>query len=85
VFGFVPGVLGWQPGGRPGAYVLQTNDPDLAAPAVVRALVAVGANVTRVAEVEHSLEDVYLELVVEPQRGPQEEAARAGQAEGISP
>jgi hypothetical protein len=36
------------------------------APEVVRALVAAGADVIRVAEVEHSLEDVYLELVESP-------------------
>ena len=63
VFGSIPGILGWQPADRPGAYVLQTHDPSLAAPEVVRALVAARADVTRVAEIEHSLEDVYLELV----------------------
>jgi ABC-2 type transport system ATP-binding protein len=66
VLGPIPGLAGWQPGERPGAYVLQTDDPSRAAPEVVRALVAAGADVTRVAEIEHSLEDVYLELVEEP-------------------
>jgi ABC-2 type transport system ATP-binding protein len=38
-------------------------DPDETVPEVVRALVARGADITRVAEVEHSLERAYLDLV----------------------
>jgi len=65
VVGMVAGISGWQPGAEPGSYILQTAEPAAVAPEVVRALVAAGAAVVRVAEVEHSLEDVYLELVEE--------------------
>jgi ABC-2 type transport system ATP-binding protein len=44
-------------------YVLAVSDVSLAAPAVVRALVAAGAGVLSIGESRHSLEDVYLELV----------------------
>ena len=37
----------------------------IAAPAVTRALVAVGADVLSLVESHHSLEDVYLELIDE--------------------
>jgi ABC-2 type transport system ATP-binding protein len=63
VFGPIAGISGSQPGPAPGSYVLAVAEPAAAAPEVVRALVAAGADVIRVAEVEHSLEDVYLELV----------------------
>src|SRR5437016_4245638 len=59
-------ISGWQPGPVPGSYILQTAEPSAVAPEVVRALVAAGADVIRVAEVEHSLEDVYLELMESP-------------------
>jgi ABC-2 type transport system ATP-binding protein len=39
------------------------TDPALAAPAVTRALVAVGADVLSISESRHTLEDVCLELV----------------------
>lgn len=41
------------------------DDPDAAAPDVVRALVAAGADILSVSEEKHSLEDVYLNLVHE--------------------
>jgi ABC-2 type transport system ATP-binding protein len=63
VFGGIAGVSGWQAGPKPGSYILQAAEPTTVAPVVVRALVAAGAGVIRIAEVEHSLEDVYLELV----------------------
>src|SRR6267378_1451414 len=66
VFGAIDGISGWQPGAVPGSYVLSVAEPAAVAPGVVRALVAAGADVIRVAEVEHSLEDVYLELVESP-------------------
>jgi ABC-2 type transport system ATP-binding protein len=66
VFGPITRISAWQPGPVPGSYVLQTAEPAAVAPEVVRALVAAGADVIRVAEVEHSLEDVYLELVESP-------------------
>jgi len=40
-------------------------DPDIAAPAVARALVGAGADILSIAESRHSLEDVYLELIDE--------------------
>jgi ABC-2 type transport system ATP-binding protein len=66
VFGPIAGISAWQPGPVPGSYILQAAEPASVAPEVVRALVAAGADVIRVAEVEHSLEDVYLELVESP-------------------
>jgi ABC-2 type transport system ATP-binding protein len=41
------------------------SDPDLAAPALARALVAAGADILSIAESRHSLEDIYLELIDE--------------------
>jgi len=65
LFGSVPSVTRWhQDAGS--TYVLTINDSSSAAPAVTRALVADGADVLSIAEQEHSLEDVYLELVDEP-------------------
>jgi ABC-2 type transport system ATP-binding protein len=45
--------------------VLAISDPRVAAPAVTRALVGIGADVLSISEAQHSLEDVYLELVDE--------------------
>ncbi|HWC85272.1 MAG TPA: ABC transporter ATP-binding protein [Solirubrobacteraceae bacterium] len=64
VFTGLPAVEEWRETGT-GAYVLTVSDPALAAPAVIRALVAAGADVLEVAESRHSLEDVYLELIGE--------------------
>jgi ABC-2 type transport system ATP-binding protein len=64
VFGAVPGIDGWRADG-PRAYVLRVSDPDVAAPALTRALVAAGADVLAIGEARHSLEDVYFELVDE--------------------
>jgi ABC-2 type transport system ATP-binding protein len=62
VFADLPAVAGWrQDGGR--GYVLAVTDPTVAAPAVARALVAAGADVLSISESQHTLEDVYLELV----------------------
>ena len=44
-------------------YVLTVSDVRVAAPAVTRALVAAGADLLSLAELQHSLEDVYLELI----------------------
>ena len=58
------GPAGEGPAGEgPADYVLNVSDPAQAAPAVTRALVAHGADVLSIAETQHSLEDVYLELV----------------------
>jgi ABC-2 type transport system ATP-binding protein len=59
----IPGVTGWK--AQDGAYVVSVSDPAAVAPELARRLVAAGADVIRLAEVEHSLEDVYLELVDE--------------------
>jgi ABC-2 type transport system ATP-binding protein len=64
VFGGLPGVDGWHADG-PATYILPVDDPSKAAPAVTRALVAAGADVLAIGEAQHSLEDVYLELVNE--------------------
>jgi ABC-2 type transport system ATP-binding protein len=62
VFAGLPAVEGWRQDGAAG-YVLAVSDPVVAAPAVTRALVAVGADVLSISESHHSLEDVYLELI----------------------
>jgi ABC-2 type transport system ATP-binding protein len=74
VFTGLPSVQGWHttspatpaataPANGPASYVLTVTDPARAAPAVTRALVAAGADVLSIAEPQHTLEDVYLELV----------------------
>ncbi|MDR2984452.1 MAG: ABC transporter ATP-binding protein [Nocardiopsaceae bacterium] len=64
VFTGLPAVEAWHQDGDSG-YIVSVTDPDVAAPAVVRALVAAGADVRSVSESRHSLEDVYLELIDE--------------------
>ncbi len=69
-FDGLPAVEGWEASG-PGGYSLAVSDPDIAAPAVARALVSGGADILSLSESRHSLEDVYLELInedVEAQR-----------------
>jgi ABC-2 type transport system ATP-binding protein len=58
----VAGVDGWHADDT-SSYVLTVTDARIAAPAVTRALVAAGADVLSLAEAQHSLEDIYLELV----------------------
>jgi ABC-2 type transport system ATP-binding protein len=62
VFTGLPGVTGWQQGDG-GDYTVSVSDPTVAAPAVMRALVAAGADVLSIEGARHSLEDVYLELI----------------------
>jgi ABC-2 type transport system ATP-binding protein len=63
VFSTIPHVSGWSQDG-PGRYVVSVDSaPASVAPDVARAVVAAGANLVRLAEVRHSLEDVYLGLV----------------------
>jgi ABC-2 type transport system ATP-binding protein len=62
VFSGLPGVDAWRQD-QPGLFALTVSDPDVAAPAVARALVGVGANLLSLSEAHHSLEDVYLELI----------------------
>jgi ABC-2 type transport system ATP-binding protein len=63
VFGALSEVEGWEQ--TPSGYTLTVSDPDLAAPALARALVAANADILSIAESHHSLEDVYLELIEE--------------------
>ncbi|HUA06084.1 MAG TPA: ABC transporter ATP-binding protein [Solirubrobacteraceae bacterium] len=60
----LPGVDGWKQSAR-GGYELAVSDPEIAAPAVARALVGAGADILFLAESRHSLEDVYLQLIDE--------------------
>jgi ABC-2 type transport system ATP-binding protein len=64
VFGGLPAVEGWHHDG-PGTYVVTIADARVAAPAVTRALVEAGADVLSIGESQHSLEDVYLELIAD--------------------
>ena len=64
VFAGLPGVENWRQDGS-GGYVLTVSRPEVAAPAVTKALVSAGADVLAIGESYHSLEDVYLELVDE--------------------
>jgi ABC-2 type transport system ATP-binding protein len=58
----VAGVDGWRADDTTG-YTLTVSDARIAAPAVTRAVVAAGADLLSLAEVRHSLEDVYLALL----------------------
>ena len=61
-FGGLPAVDGWRQDG-PATYVLAVSDQAVAAPAATRALVAADAEVLSISQSQHSLEDVYLELI----------------------
>jgi ABC-2 type transport system ATP-binding protein len=63
VFGALPEIEGWEQ--TPSGYSLTVSDPDLAAPALARALVGADADILSIAESRHSLEDVYLQLIDE--------------------
>jgi ABC-2 type transport system ATP-binding protein len=60
----VAGVEGWRGDGA-ARYELTVSDARVAAPAVTRAVVAAGADLLSLAEAQHSLEDVYLELIAD--------------------
>jgi ABC-2 type transport system ATP-binding protein len=64
LFGALGPVEEWR-SDEPGSYVLAVSDPLVAAPQVTRALVSAGADVLSIGEAQHSLEDVYLELIAE--------------------
>jgi ABC-2 type transport system ATP-binding protein len=64
LFGAIAGVESWQKEDE-ASYVLTVTDPREAAPEVTRTLVGVGADVLSIGEAQHSLEDVYLELIDE--------------------
>ena len=64
VFSGLPAVESWHCDGA-ASYIISVTDPDAAAPAVARALVAARADIRSIGEARHSLEDVYLELIDE--------------------
>jgi ABC-2 type transport system ATP-binding protein len=64
VFGAIQSVEGWR-SEESGSYELSVSDPRLAAPEVARGLVNAGADVLSIGEAQHSLEDIYLELIDE--------------------
>jgi ABC-2 type transport system ATP-binding protein len=64
VFGGLPGVEGWEVTGS-GGYELAVSEPEIAAPAVARALVSAGADILSLATSRHSLEEVYLQMIDE--------------------
>jgi ABC-2 type transport system ATP-binding protein len=64
ILGGIPGVEAWTDEGQ-GSYRVTAPDLPTVTPALTRALVGSGADVLRIAEVERSLEDVYLQLVNE--------------------
>jgi ABC-2 type transport system ATP-binding protein len=51
---------------RDGALSIKLDDPDSQNPLLVQALVGAGAPIRYIEPMEHSLEDVYLQLVEEP-------------------
>jgi ABC-2 type transport system ATP-binding protein len=59
----VAGVRDWT--ALDGSYVVTVSDPAAVAPELARAVVGAGADLVKLAEVQHSLEDVYLRLVDE--------------------
>jgi ABC-2 type transport system ATP-binding protein len=61
MFGAIPLVQGWQ--AVDGQYIVHVDDPRSAAPMVARAIVDSGAGLIHLAEVERTLEDVYLQLL----------------------
>lgn len=61
LFAAVAGVKTW--GTQNGSYIVEVDDTLTAAPALARALVGAGASIIRLAEVQHTLEDVYMELI----------------------
>jgi ABC-2 type transport system ATP-binding protein len=65
IFGALPEVEGWEQAPSAGGYTLAVPEPDIAAPAVDRALIGAGADILSIGESRHSLEDVYLELIDE--------------------
>jgi ABC-2 type transport system ATP-binding protein len=63
VFDGLPSVESWS--GERSSYTFSVSDPSVAAPAIAKALAAAGAGVLSIGESQHSLEDVYLQLVNE--------------------
>ena len=67
LFGGLPAVEGWRLDAD-GSYQLSVSDQNVAAPAVTRALAASGADVLSIGEAQHSLEDVYVQLIGDDQQ-----------------
>jgi len=59
----VPGVDSWRNDGDPERYVLTVTDVRKAAPEIARRVVGAGADLLSLTETQHTLEDVYLELI----------------------
>ena len=64
LFSRIPAIDDWRVDDS-GAYVLTVSDPKVAAPLAARALVGEGADILFIGESQHSLEDVYLELIAD--------------------
>jgi ABC-2 type transport system ATP-binding protein len=64
LFTRIRAIEGWH-SEEPGSYELSVSDTRAAAPEVTRGLVSAEADVLSIGEVQHSLEDVYLELIDE--------------------
>jgi ABC-2 type transport system ATP-binding protein len=64
LFSGIPAVEAWH-SDTAGSYQLSVTNPTVAAPEVTRRLVGAGADVLAINEAQHSLEDVYLELIDE--------------------
>ncbi len=64
LFTSIKGVESWNEDG-PASYVLTVSEPRAVAPEVVRGLVHAGVDIVSIGETQHSLEDVYLELIAE--------------------
>jgi ABC-2 type transport system ATP-binding protein len=58
----LPGCESWRRS-EDGTYVLSVTDPDFAAPAAARAVLAAGADLLALTPIRHSLEDVYLQMI----------------------
>ena len=73
ILGDLPAVESWRQDGQDtrdtqdgtATYLLTVSDPTIAAPAITRALVAADVDVLSLAVSQHTLEDVYLELISE--------------------
>ena len=69
LFAHIPSVEEWRVN-TDNSYELTVTDPSVAAPEVTRALVGAHADVLSIAESQHSLEDVYLELIADDLEAP---------------
>jgi ABC-2 type transport system ATP-binding protein len=69
LFAHIPSVEEWRVN-TDNSYELTVTDPTVAAPEVTRALVGAHADVLSIAESQHSLEDVYLELIADDVEAP---------------